>query len=271
MISVVIPLYNAGKYICDAVDSALRQEVPLEIIVIDDCSTDDSVSILSKHIGELYGSELTVKEDGDICCKVNGNSITIHHMEANSGVAASRNKGVSMARGEYIAFLDADDIWADGKLAAQLRVMEKTGALLCNTGRQFMDAAGNIKEHIVGTPEQITLKTLEKSNYINCSSVMVRRDYMLKYPMEHSEAHEDYLTWLRMLKDMDNTDFCGCRYFVGIDEPLIYYRVSSAGKSGSKLKSALMTYKTYRLSGYGLFKTMRMMVGYTLNGLKKWA
>ena len=86
---------------------------------------------------------------------------------------------------------------------------------------------------------------------------------MLAFPMEHSEVHEDYLTWIRLLKQED--------FVVGIDEPLLEYRLSEKGKSRNKLKSAYMTYRTYRLAGYSVRKSGRMMVDYMINGLKKYA
>lgn len=89
------------------------------------------------------------------------------------------------------------------------------------------------------------------------------KEILLKYPMQHSEVHEDYLTWLQMLRAYP--------YAVGIDEPLLEYRLSAHGKSRNKLKSARMTYRTYRLAGYPVWKSCRMFLSYMINGLKKYA
>lgn len=97
-VSVVIPVFNAGKYVAEAIDSVLAQDIPLEIVAIDDASTDNSLSVL-----DSYGDRITV----------------LRRLE-NGGIGAARNDGLSVVHGDYIAFLDADDIWLPGKLKAQL-------------------------------------------------------------------------------------------------------------------------------------------------------
>ena len=110
LVSVIIPVYNGEKYISQAVESVYRQEVPLELIVIDDGSTDGTWQALSRW-----------KERTDFIYIKN---------EKNLGAAGSRNRGVSMAKGRYVAFLDADDWWEDQKLQKQLRALENTGDVL---------------------------------------------------------------------------------------------------------------------------------------------
>jgi GT2 family glycosyltransferase len=103
-VSVVITTYNRRRLVCEAIDSVLRQHHPnTEIIVIDDGSTDGTAAVLA----ERYGDRI-------ICLE-----------QANQGFGAARNRGVATATGSYIAFLDSDDIWLDGKLALQLEVMER--------------------------------------------------------------------------------------------------------------------------------------------------
>lgn len=105
IVSVIIPVYNGSAYIGKAIESALLQGVPLEIIVIDDGSTDNLDDVLKKYA------------DTDV--------IRVIHNKHNIGVARSRNRGVRAAKGEYIAFLDCDDWWEPGKLKAQLHFDEK--------------------------------------------------------------------------------------------------------------------------------------------------
>lgn len=251
MVSVIIPVYNAREYVRDALDSVLKQDVPMEIIVMDDCSEDGSADCVKTWISEKKTELLRRSVD-----------IRLVENPCNLGVAETRNKGVLLARGEYVALLDADDRFADGKLKKQLSLLKKTGACLCNTGRVLIRPDGSNTGIVIETPRKITLKKLEKSNYINCSSVVARRGVMLRFPMEHSEVHEDYLTWLRLLKQYD--------YVVGINEPLLEYRLSKEGKSRNKWKSACMTYRTYRYAGYPLFRSVCMMVSYTIQGIKKY-
>ena len=277
MISVVMPLYNASKYICDAVDSVILQNVECELIVVDDCSTDGSVDVLLEHVKSL-GKEKTqsVKEynkDFDVnLISLNLQliyrgyydkiGIIIVQNDCNRGAAHTRNAGVRLAGAEDIAFLDADDMWTKDKLSEQIKVMKNTGAVMCCTSRALIGAAGRRTGKIIESPEIIDINVLKKSNYVNCSSVLVKKSVMLEFPMEHSEAHEDYLAWLRIVEKYGAVR---C-----INEPLLLYRLSEKGKSRNKIKSAIMTYRTYVLAGYGRIKSSLMMFSYIINGIKKY-
>lgn len=297
MISTVIPAYNAGTYLIEAVDSVLLQDADEELILIDDHSTDDSVQRLIGHLQETYRISAVQNEGNEIdyavlCAlpvlavwqgivsaevqstqlagvddrqdtgKTHDVSVRIYRNKTNQGVAETRNVGVRLAQGEYVALLDADDIWMPGKLRRQLQVLQATGACLCNTARRMIQQDGSDTGHVIHTPECITLAMLQKTNYINCSSVLTRRDVLLRYPMCHDrDAHEDYLTWLMLLREYDRV--------VGIDEPYLKYRLSAQGKSRNKCKAARMTYRTYRYAGYGMVRALWMMLAYMINGVRK--
>ncbi len=101
LVSVVIPVFNAERFVAEAIESVLGQEgAEVEVVVVDDGSTDGSVAV-----AERFGDAVRV---------VRGE---------HAGIGAARNRGVEGARGEYVAFLDADDLWARGKLARQLGVL----------------------------------------------------------------------------------------------------------------------------------------------------
>ena len=126
-----------------------------------------------------------------------------------------------------------------------------------------MTPAGVRTGRVIGVKRHITYRDLLRSNCINCSSVVLRAELAARYPMEHEDSHEDYITWLKLLHDGG--------YAVGIDEPLLYYRLSNSGKSGSKRKSAGMTYKAYRYAGLGRGRAGLCFVSYALHGLLKYA
>lgn len=132
--------YNGSAYIGKAIESALLQGVPLEIIVIDDGSTDNLDDVLKKYA------------DTDV--------IRVIHNKHNIGVARSRNRGVRAAKGEYIAFLDCDDWWEPGKLKAQLHLMKKTGCVLCATGRKLVTPDGHSTEKFIRVKEHLTYRDL---------------------------------------------------------------------------------------------------------------
>lgn len=241
-VSVIMPVYNGEAYIRQAVESVFAQEVPLELLVIDDGSTDGTEKCLQEYQS---------RED-------------FHYMknERNLGAAGSRNRGVLAAKAPFVAFLDADDWWETGKLRAQLAALERTGAVLCSTGRELMRPDGSTTGKYIPVKEKVTYRELLKHNSINCSSVVVKREAMLAYPMEHDDSHEDYITWLKILKTYGAA--------VGLDRPYLKYRLSEGGKSRNKLKSAKMTYQVYRYVGYGPLKSACFFLSYAVHGFWKY-
>ena len=242
LVSVIMPVYNGEKYIGKAIESVLAQKVPTELLVIDDCSTDKT--------------ELTVMKYMD-----SGNIRYIRNKE-NMGAARSRNWGVKASKGKYIAFLDADDWWEEGKLEAQVETMELTGCDICSTGRELMQPDGYTTGKYIPVKERITYHDLLKHNSINCSSVLILREVALEFPMEHDDSHEDYITWLKVVRKYGHA--------TGINKPYLKYRLSQGGKSRNKAKSAIMTYQVYRYVGYGPLRSACFFLSYALHGIWKY-
>lgn len=242
MVSVIMPAYNCRATLRDAVDSVLRQEVPFELIVIDDGSAEPADDIMESYA-----------DDSRVRYLKNPNNI---------GVSATRNRGVREAKGQWIAFLDADDYWADGKLARQMQCLERTGGVLCCTARELMTADGKLTGRIIPVKEVLTYQDLLTQNWINNSSAVVKREILLEFPMEADEVHEDYLLWLKVMKKY--------RKAYGINEPLLKYRVDAHSKSGNKLHSAVMTYRTYVRAGLSRPRALVSFLRYAVNGIKKY-
>ena len=241
MVSVVIPAYNCRKTLAEAIDSALCQDVDLEILVLNDCSPENLDDIMEAYAGDSRVRYL--KND------------------VNLGASGSRNRGVALAEGEYVAFLDADDCWRPGKLSRQLKLLEKTGLILCCTAREMMTPDWKSTGRIISVPEHIAYRDLLKDNCISCSSVVLPTAVAREFPMEHEDSHEDYIMWLRILKKYGSA--------CGINEPLLQYRISTTGKSGNKLKSAMMTWKVYRYMEFGPIQSLACFVSYAVHGVKK--
>lgn len=240
-VSVVIPVYNGASVIAQAIDSALAEEAATEILVIDDRSEDGIDAVMA-----AYEKEERVRYLKN---------------ESKLGASGSRNRGVAEATGDYIAFLDADDLWVGGKLEKQLAAMEASGAVLCATARELMKPDGALTGRILPVKERITYRELLKHNSISCSSVLLRREAAQRYPMCHEDSHEDYLLWLELLKEYG--------FACGVNEPLLRYRVSSSGKSGSKRRSAMMTFRVYRYHGLSFGRSVLCFLSYALHGIKK--
>ena len=242
LVSVVMPAYNCAASIGDSIESVLCQDVPLELIVVNDRSPDDLDAAMAKYL-----------EDERVVYVTN---------EQNMGAAQSRNRAMAMARGKYIAFLDSDDIWLPGKLKKQLDILEQTGCVLCCTGRSLMTPEGVDDGRIIPVAEVITYRDLLRHNSIGCSSVVIRTEAAREFPMGHEDSHEDYIMWLQVLRKYGDAR--------GINEPLLRYRLSNTGKSGSKLHSAKMTFMVYRYMGFSLPKSLLCFASYAINGVKKY-
>ena len=120
-VSVIMPNFNCEKFILGAVNSVLSQTfTDLELIVVDDCSTDKSVEIV----------EDIARKDGRVVLLKNSE---------NKGAAFCRNRGVKAARGRYIAFLDSDDLWTEDKLRKQLAFMKEGGYAFSCTSYDHID------------------------------------------------------------------------------------------------------------------------------------
>lgn len=241
-VSVIIPAYNCAESIGKAIDSALLQNIPLEVIVINDCSKDNLDEIMMKY------------HDND--------KVRYIKNKQNLGAAKARNKGVTLARGEYVAFLDGDDYWAEHKLDKQLKLMEETKTVLCSTARELMTPEGECTGRIIPVKPIITYKELLKHNSINCSSVLIKTEVAKEFPMCHEDSHEDYIMWLKILKKYGKSS--------AVNEPLLKYRLSNQGKSGSKLHSAKMTFKVYRYMGFGMIQSIVCFCSYAFHGVKKY-
>lgn len=242
LVSVIIPACDCANSISRALDSALCQDVPLEIIVINDASRDNLDQVM-----EAYRDYPQIR---------------YLRNSKNLGVSETRNRGVRCACGEYIAFLDADDQWEVGKLKKQLEVLQEKKGILSSTARELMNSEGVLTGYVIPVKTEITFKDLCRQNQINCSSVMIKREVALEFPMCCDDCHEDYLIWLKILKKY------GTCY--AINEPLLKYRVSATGKSGSKWHSAKMTFRTYRYMGFGLIRSAYYFAHYTFHGIRKY-
>lgn len=160
-VSVIIPAFNAAATILRAIDSVVQQKVAdVELIIIDDGSTDGTVAVVTEHIRGMHNARLIRKAH-------------------NSGVSAARNAGIVVARGEFLAFLDADDVWLPGKLSKQLATIRReSGIVLVSCNSQLIGPNGAaIKEgHLKRPPVQgaDAWKTLLVYNFIPTPTVLTR-------------------------------------------------------------------------------------------------
>lgn len=244
LVSIIMPAWNSEKTIEDSIQSVLSQTYESwELLIINDASKDRTADILYSYAAE------------EPRIKVLTNT-------ANSGVSYSRKRGVAAADGEWIAFLDSDDLWTADKLEKQTALLETNQADLLFTGSAFIKADGTPYSWVMQIPDRITYRQLLKQNVISNSSVLVRKELLQQHMVDGDHMHEDYACWLGCLREG------ACVY--GINEPLLIYRVSASSKSGNKLKAAKMNWNTYRKVGLSAFTAAYYMIWYCMRGLRKY-
>ena len=244
LVSIVMPAYNCEKYVVEAINSILAQTYRnWELLVLDDGSKDNTLRIIEDFS----------QNDSRIKALPNGK---------NMGVSATRNRGIELASGEWIAFLDSDDMWKPEKLEKQFEIVEKEAAEFLFTGSSYINEEGEPYKGIFEVPEKITYKKLRNQNVISCSSVLVKKKYFEHIKMEKDEMHEDYAVWLRILK-------LGVTAY-GVNEPLLIYRISRNSKSGNKMKTVKMTYKVFRFVGINPIGSAYFMMRHVIASVGKY-
>lgn len=245
LVSVIIPAYNAEKIVGFTLDSVINQTYKnLEIIIVNDCSKDKTLDVLNAY----------AKKDKRI--KVMSN-------EKNSGVAETRNNALRVATGDYIAFVDADDVWNLEKIEKQLGFMLENDYKLTYTSVQFIDNDGNLTGQKFIVPEEVTFNKLLKQNVITLSSAMISKEVLGDRIFHDDHLHEDFIMWLEILKnDVDKAH--------GIKDVLVDYRLTPGSKSRNKWKSLKMTYGTYKHFKINFIKAHWNLMFYIIRSLKKY-
>ncbi len=245
LVSVIMPVLNGEKYIEDAICSVLGQTYSnFELIVVDDGSVDATSEIITK-ISE---------KDNRIKCIKNQESL---------GTARSRNIGLEIAEGDYICFLDADDLWKCDKLHIQMNKLTAEDADLVYTSYSIINDEGQSNKGDYIVPDTVSFEKLLKENVIGCSTVMITRKVADKYRFVEDYYHEDYCLWLNILRDGYKA--------VGCTEVLVEWRLISNSRSFDKRNSALYRWKIYRdYLSLSRFKSINLFMYYVVGGIKKY-
>lgn len=242
LVSVIMPAYNASETISASIESVLKQTYKnWELIIIDDYSIDNTFDIIKKY-------------------QENNHKIKIIRNKRNLRVAESRNRGLDVAQGDYIAFLDADDIWFDNKIEKQLNFMLENSVAFSFTDIIIVNDNGKRKKKHFD--KIIDYKKLLKSNQISCLTVMIKSSLIRRLRMKDI-GHEDYIFWLEILKKNDVLAY-------NANEILAFYRKSNNSLSGDKLKAAKWQWDIYRNElGLSTFSSTINFIHYAIKGFLK--
>ena len=219
LVSVIMPAYNTEKFIRRSIVSVLEQShAALELIVIDDCSSDATMQV----VDALSQADARIR---------------LVRQPTNSGVAAARNAGIDAAQGRFIAFLDSDDWWHPRKLEWQLADMQRSGAQISYTTYARVTEDGSLLAH-VQSPSSTSYADMLKSNRIGLSTGLY--DRRLGDARFKAMGHEDYAFWLELVQR------AGQAHRVPFDAPLTWYLVRDGSVSSDKWKAARWQWRIYR-------------------------
>lgn len=210
LVSIITPNYNCGRFIAQTIESVLAQtHTEWEMLIVDDCSTDDSV-----QVAERYAA--------------NDARIRVIKNETNCGAAVSRNKAIELARGEFIAFLDSDDLWLPQKLEKQIAFMREHGCDFSFTEYEHIDEDGNSLHIIANVTRRLSYRKIMFHCWPGCLTVMYNQNVTGKVYAEDIKKDNDHALFLRVLKK--------CRNAMGMKELLARYRIRKGSISRNKLK-----------------------------------
>lgn len=245
-VSIIVPVYNAESFLDDTIKTVEEQTYTnWELILVDDCSQDNSIEIIENKIKR-------------------NSKIKFIKLEQNSGTAIARNTGIDAAKGQYIAFLDADDLWNKEKLEKQVKFMKENNCVFSFTGYEYMNKNGIRNRKIVKVPEKINYKQALKNTIILTSTVMLNVEKLGKVliSMPNVKRGQDTATWWKILKKIDNA--------YGIDEVLSYYRRTSNSLSANKLTALKRTWNLYRnVEHLNIFFSLYNFFWYGFNAVKR--
>lgn len=223
MVSIIVPVYNVEKYLSQTITMVKKQTyADWELLLVDDHSEDGSVKTIEES--------LLQEPDG---------RIRLIRQPKNLGAAAARNRGLKEARGRYIAFLDADDVWLEGKLEAQLRFMEEKQAGFVFSAYEFGDDQARPTGKVVQVPPALKYRQALSRTVIFTSTVLLDRDRIPKeLILMPPVPSEDSATWWQILR--------AGHVAYGMDEVLVIYRRPAKSLSSNKLTAIKRIWFLYR-------------------------
>lgn len=244
MISIIVPCYNSQAYIKQAIDSVRAQIYSdWELIIVDDCSTDNSAAIIQEYIR-------------------NDNRIKYLKTKKPSGSPTlPRNMGIEAAKGRFIAFLDSDDAWLPDKLEKQVKLFDDERVAIVFSDYEKMSEEGERNNRVIKAPMKVSYKQLLRGNVIGCLTAIYDTAKVGKmFFMQHT--HEDYILWLSILK----------KGFVAVNTGTVeaLYRVRRNSVSSNKLKVLSWQWDIYRnIEKTGLLKAMYYFAHYAYKAYRK--
>lgn len=215
LVSIIMPSWNTAKFIAESIQSVINQTYTnWELIIVDDCSTDNTDQVIESF---------------------NDRRIRYFHNEKNSGAALTRNKAMREAKGEWIAFLDSDDLWAPEKLAHQIKFMKDNQYNFSYTEYEKIDEQDNPLHIYVSGPNSVDKKKIYLYDYIGQLTMMYNVKRFGLIQIKDIKKNNDYAIRLQLFKKND-----ACCYL--LKENLAKYRIRTKSISHDKLSKKLKSH-----------------------------
>lgn len=239
LVSIITPVYNSEKYIGETIKSVLSQTYDnWEMLIADDCSKDNTAEVIKGFTDPR---------------------IKYFKLEKNAGAAIARNRVLEKARGKFIAFLDADDMWKPEKLEKQLRFMIDNNIGFSFTGYEILR---DKKNKVIKVPQKLNYSKFMKNTVIGTLTVMINTDISGEIRLVNVKKDHDSMTWAKLLRSG--------LYAYGLNESLAYYRKVKGSISNEKLQAAKTHWNNCRnIEKLSIPKCFYYFIFYVLNALKK--
>jgi teichuronic acid biosynthesis glycosyltransferase TuaG len=242
LISIITPSFNSEKFIVETIQSVQNQTYQnWEMIIVDDCSTDRTVSIIEQFVK-------------------NDDRIHLFQLDKNSGAGIARETALSNAKGDYIAFLDADDLWKPLKLEKQLQFLKEHKAHFTFSFYECIDEKGNALNRIVEAPRNLTYHQLFFCNYVGNLTGIYEVNYFGKIAISATRKRQDWMVWLTILKKIKKAK--------PVPESLAFYRIRDNSLSASKIDLLKHNFAVYRnFHGFSYVSSLFIMIGFLITQL----
>ncbi len=245
LVSIIIPYYKKKNFFSESLNSAYNQSYKnKEIIVIYDDKSFEELKFVKKIIFKKKNIKLLI------------------NTTQNHGAGVARNIGIKNSKGNYIAFLDSDDVWHKDKLKYQIKFMKKNKINLCSTSYRIIDEQGKILK-LRKTDKKICFKDLNYSCDIGLSTVVINnKAFKNKIIFPNLLTKEDYVLWLNLSKKGE------C--FYGLNKNLVLWRKTSNSLSSNIIQKLLDGFRVYNIYlKFNFFKSLIFLMILSFNYLRK--
>jgi len=245
LVSIITPTFNSANFIAETIQSVQKQTYQnWEMILVDDCSSDETEDILKAII-------------------LKDTRIQFYKLNQNSGPAVARNIGIEKAKGDYLTFLDADDIWFPNFIEKSIKtIIETKISFVFSSYKRSNENLEFIYSDFI-VPKHVTYTDILKSNSISCLTAFLDIKVLGKKFMPLIRKRQDMGLWLQYLKEIP--------FAYGIQETQAIYRIRKNSLSRKKLDLIKYQWQFYReVEELNVFQSMYYMLHWMYNGFMKY-